>query len=90
MTTKNQKTNANETTTKTNANLTIEQINNDETLRKQYVETLLKQLSNDDTSKNDKRTIRRFLRSLKHTGGLKNSQYRKTKSINDFVKTIAK
>jgi predicted ABC-type exoprotein transport system permease subunit len=81
------KTNKNDETNEKNvvSMLTIEQINKNEQLRQKYVDSLLKQLSDEKTSKNDKKTIRRFLRSLNHRNGLRGTKYQKSKSINDFV-----
>ena len=66
--------------------LTIESINKNATLRQQYIDKLLLQLSNDSTSKIDKKTIRRFLRSLNHRNGLRNTKYSKSKTLFDFIK----
>jgi len=67
------------------AKLTIEQIKADEKICQQTVDQLLKRLSDDSTAKADKRPIRRFLRQLGHKGGLRNSTYRKTKTVADFL-----
>ena len=66
--------------------LTIESINKNATLRQTYIDKLLLQLSNDQTSKIDKKTIRRFLRSLNHRNGLRNTKYSKSKTLFDFIK----
>ena len=66
--------------------LTIESINANATLRQTYIDKLLLQLSNDSTSKIDKKTIRRFLRSLNHRNGLRNTKYSKSKTLFDFIK----
>ena len=66
--------------------LTIDVINKNESLRQQYIDKLLLQLSNDQTSKIDKKSIRRFLRSLNHRNGLRNTKYSKSKTLFDFIK----
>ena len=66
--------------------LTIESINKNATLRQTYIDKLLLQLSNESTTKIDKKTIRRFLRSLNHRNGLRNTKYSKSKTLFDFIK----
>jgi hypothetical protein len=73
-------------TSSNNAKLTIDDINANDKLRIATIDALLIQLSNcDKTTSNDAKIIRRNLRSLNHTGGLRASKYSKTKSIYDFV-----
>ena len=66
--------------------LTIESIAKNDNLRQTYIDKLLLQLSNDSTSKIDKKSIRRFLRSLNHRNGLRNTKYSKSKTLFDFIK----
>ena len=90
------KTNINETylknDVKTNDVSTIDEktsidviVKNDK-LRNETIDKLLLQLSNESTSKIDKKSIRRFLRQLNHRNGLRNTKYSKSKTLFDYIK----
>ena len=64
----------------------IDVIVKNDKLRNETIDKLLLQLSNESTSKIDKKSIRRFLRQLNHRNGLRNTKYSKTKTLFDYIK----